>query len=101
MLSHRFHNTSRIPTQNFIRSILSVATKSDFCIDRINGNSFYSYQHITAVSLWLGQFNIPDTLKVPPISERGNVAEIIHLFGSPEQLNEAVNELETLLYSVA
>ena len=45
------------------------------------------------------QFAIPDVLKVPPISERGNVIEIAHFFGGPEKLKEAVNELQTLLYA--
>jgi type I restriction enzyme, R subunit len=45
------------------------------------------------------QFVIPDVLKVPPISERGNVIEIARLFGGPEKLREAVNELQTLLYA--
>ena len=45
------------------------------------------------------QFLIPDVLKVPPISERGNVIEIAHFFGGPEKLKEAVNELQTLLYA--
>ncbi|MBI3608491.1 MAG: DEAD/DEAH box helicase family protein [Nitrospirae bacterium] len=44
------------------------------------------------------QFVIPDVLKVPPISERGNVMEIAGLFGGPERLREAVNTLQTLLY---
>jgi type I restriction enzyme R subunit len=45
------------------------------------------------------QFVIPDVLKVPPISERGNVMEIAGLFGGPEQLRDAVNQLQTLLYA--
>ena len=45
------------------------------------------------------QFAIPDVLKVPPISERGNVIEIANFFGGPEKLKEAVNELQTLLYA--
>jgi type I restriction enzyme, R subunit len=45
------------------------------------------------------QFVIPDVLKVPPISERGNVIEIAALFGGPENLREAVNELQALLYA--
>jgi type I restriction enzyme, R subunit len=45
------------------------------------------------------QFLIPDVLKVPPISERGNVMEIGRLFGGPEKLKEAVDELQTLLYA--
>lgn len=45
------------------------------------------------------QFVIPDVLKVPPISEHGNVIEIANLFGGAEKLREAVNELQTLLYA--
>ncbi|MCZ6624057.1 MAG: DEAD/DEAH box helicase, partial [Deltaproteobacteria bacterium] len=45
------------------------------------------------------QFVIPDVLKVPPISEHGNVIEIAAHFGGPERLREAVNELQTLLYA--
>ena len=45
------------------------------------------------------QFILPDALKVPPISERGNVREIAHYFGGGEQLRQAVNELQTLLYA--
>ncbi len=45
------------------------------------------------------QFVIPDVLKVPPISERGNVMEIAGFFGGPEQLRMAVNQLQTLLYA--
>lgn len=50
-------------------------------------------QHGTA------QFVVPDILKVPPISERGNVIEIAGYFGGAEKLREAVNELQTLLYA--
>jgi type I restriction enzyme, R subunit len=45
------------------------------------------------------QFVIPDALKVPPISDRGNVIEIAALFGGPEKLKEAVDRLQTLLYA--
>ncbi len=45
------------------------------------------------------QFLIPDALKVPPISERGNAIEIANLFGGPEKLREAVGELQSLLYA--
>ncbi|MEC4679512.1 MAG: type I restriction-modification enzyme R subunit C-terminal domain-containing protein, partial [Nitrospirota bacterium] len=45
------------------------------------------------------QFLIPDILKVPPISEHGNVVEIAELFGGPDQLREAVHRLQTLLYA--
>ena len=47
----------------------------------------------------LAQFKIPDILKVPPISERGNVTEIISLFGGAEKLRGAVEELQALLYA--
>ncbi|MBS4067307.1 MAG: hypothetical protein KGZ62_01755, partial [Sulfurimonas sp.] len=50
-------------------------------------------QHGTA------QFVVPDILKVPPISERGNVIEIAGYFGGAEKLRDAVNELQTLLYA--
>lgn len=45
------------------------------------------------------QFQIPDILKVPPISQHGNVIEIAELFGGPEQLRGAVGELQQLLYA--
>lgn len=45
------------------------------------------------------QFVIPDALKVPPISERGNVIEIARLFGGADKLKEAVEELQALLYA--
>jgi len=45
------------------------------------------------------QFVIPDILKVPPISDHGNVMEIAGIFGGPENLKNAVNELQTLLYA--
>lgn len=49
----------------------------------------------------LTQLRIPDALKLPPISERGNVGEIIGFFGGPERLKHAVAELQSLLYSAA
>ncbi len=45
------------------------------------------------------QFVIPDVLKVPPISDRGNVIEIAKLFGGPEKLRDAVAQLQALLYA--
>jgi type I restriction enzyme R subunit len=45
------------------------------------------------------QFQIPDILKVPPISERGTVPQIARLFGGAEKLRAAVSELQTLLYA--
>jgi len=45
------------------------------------------------------QFVLPDVLHVPSISERGNVMEIASLFGGPDQLRQAVTQLQTLLYA--
>ncbi len=45
------------------------------------------------------QFVLPDALKVPPLSGHGNVREIAGLFGGPEQLREAVHQLQRLLYA--
>src|SRR5512146_3322394 len=36
------------------------------------------------------QFTLPDVLKVPPISQHGNVNEIIGKFGGTDQLRNAV-----------
>lgn len=44
------------------------------------------------------QFVLPDVLKVPPISTYGQPAEIIKLFGGPDRLRRAVNDLQGLLY---
>jgi len=45
------------------------------------------------------QFILPDVLKVPPISDHGQPSEIITLFGGPDQLRNAVAELQNLLYA--
>jgi type I restriction enzyme R subunit len=45
------------------------------------------------------QFQIPDILYVPPISERGTIREIASLFGGAEKLRAAVSQLQTLLYA--
>jgi type I restriction enzyme R subunit len=45
------------------------------------------------------QFTLPDVLKVPPISQHGNVAEIVGKFGGADQLRNAVSQLQTLLYA--
>ena len=45
------------------------------------------------------QFTLPDVLKVPPISRHGNVAEIIGKFGGADQLRDAAQELQNLLYA--
>lgn len=47
------------------------------------------------------QLVIPDVLRVPPISEHGNVIEIASRFGGVEQLRKAVFDLQTLLYAAA
>jgi len=44
------------------------------------------------------QFLLPEVLRVPPISTHGQPAEIIKLFGGPDQLRQAVNDLQGLLY---
>jgi len=45
------------------------------------------------------QFTLPDMLKVPPISQHGNVNEIIGKFGGADQLRNAVNQVQSLLYA--
>ena len=45
------------------------------------------------------QFVLPDVLKVPPLSANGQVADIVRLFGGPEQLRSAVTDLQALLYA--
>lgn len=44
------------------------------------------------------QFVLPDVLHVPPISAHGQPGEIIKLFGGPDNLREAVNNLQVILY---
>jgi type I restriction enzyme R subunit len=51
------------------------------------------------VEFGTAQFQIPDILKVPPLSQHGNVIEIAELFGGTEQLRAAVGELQQLLYA--
>jgi type I restriction enzyme, R subunit len=45
------------------------------------------------------QFQIPEILKVPPISERGNVPQIAAFFGGAEKMRAAVSEMQALLYA--
>jgi type I restriction enzyme R subunit len=45
------------------------------------------------------QFTLPDVLKVPPLSSRGNVNEIMGRFGGADNLRNAVNQLQSLLYA--
>ena len=47
----------------------------------------------------LDQLRLPDVLKVPPLSAHGNPSEIARIFGGAQQLREAVEELEELLYA--
>jgi type I restriction enzyme R subunit len=47
----------------------------------------------------MAQFKIPEILKVPPISDHGNVIEISKKFGGPERLREALADMLTLLYA--
>ncbi len=47
----------------------------------------------------VAQFRLPDILKIPPISNHGNVIEIARFFGGPEKLSEAVNQLQAFLYA--
>jgi type I restriction enzyme R subunit len=47
----------------------------------------------------IGQFKMPDGLQVPPINQRGNVSEIIRLFGGADQLRDAVTQLQETLYT--
>jgi type I restriction enzyme, R subunit len=47
------------------------------------------------------QFAVPDILKVPPISNHGNVLEIAATFGGPEHLRTAIESLQNLLYTEA
>jgi type I restriction enzyme R subunit len=45
------------------------------------------------------QFQVPEILKVPPISERGTVPQIAGFFGGAEKLRSAVQQMQTLLYA--
>jgi type I restriction enzyme R subunit len=45
------------------------------------------------------QFVLPDILHVPPISAHGTVRQIIAAFGGADQLRQAVQELQTLVYA--
>jgi type I restriction enzyme R subunit len=45
------------------------------------------------------QFSIPEILQVPPISNYGNVREIVDYFGGVQQLRSAVTEMQRLLYT--
>ncbi|MDR3357786.1 MAG: DEAD/DEAH box helicase family protein [Desulfovibrio sp.] len=45
------------------------------------------------------QFTLPDVLKVPPLSGYGNVNEIMEKFGGADELRDAVEQLQSLLYA--
>jgi type I restriction enzyme R subunit len=45
------------------------------------------------------EFTIPESLKVPPLSELGNVTEITQRFGGADQFRAAVAKLQELLYA--
>jgi type I restriction enzyme R subunit len=45
------------------------------------------------------EFSIPDALQVAPINAHGNVMEIAGLFGGALRMKQAVDRLQTLLYS--
>ena len=45
------------------------------------------------------QFKIPEILKVPPISDHGNVMEIAAKFGGPDRLRQALADMQSLLYA--
>lgn len=45
------------------------------------------------------QFTFGAALQLPPLSQRGNVLEIARAFGGPAHLQQAVTELQTLLYA--
>jgi len=45
------------------------------------------------------QFRLPDVLKVPPLSNRGQVGDVIRLFGGADQLRTAVTQLQEHLYA--
>jgi len=45
------------------------------------------------------QFSFPDILKVPPISNHGNIGEIAGLFGGAEHLRDAITKMQSLIYS--
>ncbi len=47
----------------------------------------------------VAQFKVPEILKIPPISGHGNVIEISQAFGGPEQLREALSQMQALLYN--
>jgi type I restriction enzyme M protein len=51
------------------------------------------------MSDWGGENLRQDVLKFRPISDHGNVNEITGKFGGADQLRNAVNQLQSLLYA--
>ena len=47
----------------------------------------------------MAQFKMPDILKVPPISDHGNVLEITKKFSGADKLRGALAEMQSLLYA--
>lgn len=45
------------------------------------------------------QFVLPDILQVPPLSEHGTILQIASAFGGAQQLRDAVEELQSVLYA--
>ena len=45
------------------------------------------------------QFTLPDILELPPINRHGKLTQIVQLFGGPDQLRTAVDELQHRLYA--
>ena len=54
---------------------------------------------IRAAERGAAQFVLLDVLKVPPVSEHGQVGDIVKVFGGAEKLREAVSQLQTLFYA--
>jgi type I restriction enzyme R subunit len=46
-----------------------------------------------------GHFAIPDVLEVPPISAHGNLKEVATKFGEMQELVNAIEKLQKLLYA--
>ena len=67
--------------------------------DKLAGKKFKSAIEAPPTREKRFAINLPNILKVPAISQYGNVNEIIEKFGGPDQLRDAVNQLQLLLYA--
>jgi type I restriction enzyme R subunit len=47
----------------------------------------------------IGELQLPDAFRNPPLSDYGNTQEIAARFGGIDKLGQAVNQLQTLLYT--